>query len=251
MATPLPLPPTGVQLFDTQTGLTTVQGQNYFNALNAAINSVTGAPNDAAYLTATANAQLTSEVNLGALATGFVKATVAAGTATMSTAAQIPVASGGTGANLSATGGTSNVLQQAAVGAAITVGQLSTTDISGLPVVTNGTYLPTLTGVANVSSTTAYTAQYSRVGAVVTVSGRFDLTPTSATTLTQFGISLPIASAFAAIEQCGGTAATQVPTAYSGQIFADTANARAEFGFTTAADTSSRRWMFTFTYLVV
>jgi hypothetical protein len=39
---------------------------------------------------------------------------------------------GGTNADLSATGGTHQVLQQASVGAAITVGQLAASDISGL-----------------------------------------------------------------------------------------------------------------------
>ena len=44
----------------------------------------------------------------------------------------LAVARGGTGANLSATGGASQVLKQASTGAAITVGQLSASDISGL-----------------------------------------------------------------------------------------------------------------------
>jgi hypothetical protein len=45
-----------------------------------------GAPVDAAYLVATANATLTNEVNLGALASGILEITVAAGTATVSVA---------------------------------------------------------------------------------------------------------------------------------------------------------------------
>jgi hypothetical protein len=43
------------------------------------------------------------------------------------------VASGGTGTTLAATGGTSQVLQQTSTGAAITVGRLSLSDISGAP----------------------------------------------------------------------------------------------------------------------
>lgn len=42
----------------------------------------------------------------------------------------IPLANGGTGANLSATGGTSQVLKQASVGANVTVGQLACGDMS-------------------------------------------------------------------------------------------------------------------------
>src|ERR1039458_2947928 len=43
----------------------------------------------------------------------------------------LPLANGGTDANLSLTGGTSYVLRQSSVGAAITVGQLSYSDITG------------------------------------------------------------------------------------------------------------------------
>ena len=43
----------------------------------------------------------------------------------------VGVAYGGTGANLSATGGTSQVLKQATAGGAVTVGQLATSDLTG------------------------------------------------------------------------------------------------------------------------
>lgn len=45
----------------------------------------------------------------------------------------IGLSQGGTGGSLSATGGTSQVLKQASTGAAVTVGQLSYSDISGTP----------------------------------------------------------------------------------------------------------------------
>jgi hypothetical protein len=47
------------------------------------------------------------------------------------TSGTLAVAVGGTGANLSATGGASNVLKQTSVGGAVTVAQLAFTDISG------------------------------------------------------------------------------------------------------------------------
>src|SRR6266853_2016175 len=50
------------------------------------------APADATYLTTTANASLTAEANLGALSAGFLKQTVAAGVASLSTTATIPAA---------------------------------------------------------------------------------------------------------------------------------------------------------------
>ena len=70
----------------------------------------------------------------------FVNAThthqSAAGGGTLDAAAiaagKLALARGGTNADLSATGGVSQVLKQASAGAAITVGQLASTDISGL-----------------------------------------------------------------------------------------------------------------------
>lgn len=52
---------------------------------------------DAQYWVSTPHATLTAERNLGALASGYVKATTAAGVATPSTVATIPIADGGTG----------------------------------------------------------------------------------------------------------------------------------------------------------
>ena len=45
-----------------------------------------------------------------------------------------------------------------------------------------------------------------RVGDVVTVSGQFDIDPTTPAVATLLGISLPIASAFTTAYQLGGTA---------------------------------------------
>src|SRR5439155_66361 len=87
------------------------------------------------------------------------------------------VGKGGTGADLSATGGTSRVLKQTSAGAAVSVAQLGSTDISDLA---SGTYTPTLTNSVNVAASTAYTCQYLRVGSVVTVSGQMDIDPTGA-----------------------------------------------------------------------
>jgi hypothetical protein len=113
-----------------------------------------------------------------------------------------------------------------------------------------GTYTPTLTGVANVAASTAYACQYLRVGATVTVSGKVDVDPTVGATLTQLGISLPIASALTAAEQCGGTGMSQDAN-YFGGIYADAANDRAQLNFTTVADVANRSWAFTFTYTLL
>jgi len=129
------------------------------------------------------------------------------------------------------------------------------TNCSGLPAATglsggSGTYTPTLTGVANVDGTTAYTSQYIRIGSVVTVSGRLDLDETAAATLTQVGISLPVASDFGSLEQCSGTAAINGGTAGYGVIRADATNNRAEL-FCTPGVTTNNTWYYHFTYLVI
>lgn len=121
------------------------------------------------------------------------------------------------------------------------------TDIGGLLA---GTYTPTLTGVANVAASTAFACQYLQVGPTVTVSGKLDIDPTAGATLTQIGISLPVASALAAAEQVGGTAVAAVPS-YFGAISADAVNDRAQLDFTTAADVANRSWFFSFTYRVI
>lgn len=114
----------------------------------------------------------------------------------------------------------------------------------------SGTYTPTLTSVTNVSSTTAALCQYIRVGNVVTVGGRFDITATLVGD-TEIGISLPVASNFTTSEDCGGTASvgTSGTVTQTGGISANAANDRAEFRYV-AINTGSFGFFFTFTYKV-
>jgi hypothetical protein len=174
MATTLPLPPYGTPLLDPRTGAMNKLWENYFLELETAL-VINAAPVNAQYWVSTSNADLTNERNIGALTTGYLKATVAAGTATPSTTATIPasdigsgaaltsvndtnvtlslggtpttallaatsltlgwtgtlgLARGGTAASLAATGGASQVLRQSSVGGAVTVSQLTGTDIA-------------------------------------------------------------------------------------------------------------------------
>ncbi len=62
----------------------TIQLKNSGGAWSNILTAASAAPIDAAYLTATANGSLTAEVNLGALTTGLLKGTVAAGVSTIS-----------------------------------------------------------------------------------------------------------------------------------------------------------------------
>ncbi len=112
----------------------------------------------------------------------------------------------------------------------------------------SGTYTPTLTNVANVAASTAYSCQYSRVGTVVTVSGEVDIDPTTTLTLTQLGISLPIASNLTATNELGGTSADDLGTA--ARVAGDATNDRAEVRMT-PTDVTNRRFSFTFTYRIL
>lgn len=117
--------------------------------------------------------------------------------------------------------------------------------------VASGTYTPTLNNTTNVASSNAYVCQWIRVGNVVTVSGKFDITPTAGASSTVLGMSLPIASAFTQQEQLGGTAAgidgtTNVPIS----IKADDTNDRAFLVFTSVG-TGAVNYYFTFTYLIL
>ncbi len=84
----LPIPPSGVTFIDPITGGVSVQWQNYLLQLS----SIGGgfAPIDAEYWVSRSDSTLTNETNLGALTTGYLKVTVAAGTATPSTVTSIP-----------------------------------------------------------------------------------------------------------------------------------------------------------------
>lgn len=114
--------------------------------------------------------------------------------------------------------------------------------------ISSGTYTPTITGVANVSATTALTCQYVRVGSVVTVSGKLGVDPTAAGG-TNFRITLPVASNFGAEEDCGGTGLNANGTGFWG-IRGDSANDAAFFEGTTS-NTANQSVFFHFTYRII
>jgi hypothetical protein len=115
--------------------------------------------------------------------------------------------------------------------------------------VISGTYTPTLTAVTNVAATTSAVCQYMRVGNVVTVSGRVNIDPTSASTTTSIRISLPVASNFAAVGQCVGSGTGDLnfePLL----IYGDTTNDAARLDFV-PLNNANQLVGFHFTYLVV
>lgn len=95
-----------------------------------------------------------------------------------------------------------------------------------------GTWTPTLTNTTNVASSTASLCHYIRIGNQVLCWGAVTLTPTAAgNTTTVLGISLPVASAFASVENCRGAAGSTVAQR-GGGLRANTAAGRAELVFT-------------------
>lgn len=119
----------------------------------------------------------------------------------------------------------------------------------GSTIVSSGTYTPTLTNVSNVSSSTAHTCQYMRVGSVVTVSGKVevDITTTLASTVLQ--MTLPVASSFTVGEDCGGVGTTSADQTTTVAIFSDSVG-KAQFAWSDQVATGNRTYYFTFTYLI-
>jgi hypothetical protein len=121
---------------------------------------------------------------------------------------------------------------------------------AGVSIVAAGTYTPTLTNSANITSSTALACQYMRVGSVVTVSGGVTVTPTLLATLTTLGLSLPVASTFAATQNLGGAANSAALASASAAMFADTANARATMQMVSVGN-GAETFYFSFTYQVI
>lgn len=116
--------------------------------------------------------------------------------------------------------------------------------------ITTDTYTPTMTAVANVAAAVGAVSNWSQNGNMVTVSGTFTLDPTTTLTLTELGISLPVASNIGAISDLAGTA-VPVNTVFGAYaIYGDAANNRAMLsGICQTA--SNLTHSFTFQYRVI
>lgn len=112
----------------------------------------------------------------------------------------------------------------------------------------HGTYTPTLDNTVNVTSSVARLCTYMRVGNVVTVSGQFTITPSSAAAVV-LGISLPIATTFTTIYQAGGVASSIDVIGQTGGIQSLSTRSTVEVRFI-ADDLTERVMAFTFTYRI-
>lgn len=113
--------------------------------------------------------------------------------------------------------------------------------------IASGTYTPTITAVANATVPASSVFKWTRIGNVVEISGTFTFTITAAATVTTLGISLPIASNFAAATDATGALTTASAALMPvGALIADTVNDRVQWGSTSGAGsaaTPSQVWM--------
>lgn len=91
--------------------------------------------------------------------------------------------------------------------------------------VKGGTYTPTLTNGGNVSASTAYACTYTRLGDIVYVDGKADLTMLAGSVVT-VGVSLPIASNISAANDANGVISQDTGNSSGLRIIGDAANDR-------------------------
>jgi hypothetical protein len=112
------------------------------------------------------------------------------------------------------------------------------------------TYSPTLTNGANVAASTTNTWFYSRIGDIVSATGRISVDPTAAAgTSTNVDISIPVASNFTVTTDLAGTCGSEAVTDESSIIYSDSTSDRAELIFS-AQDTANHILMCSFKYIV-
>lgn len=121
---------------------------------------------------------------------------------------------------------------------------------NGAPTVLSSTYTPTLTNVTNVAASTAYVTGYYRIGNAVTVYGKIDIDASvAASTATEVGISLPVASAMTLEEDLGGNAISDAIASLTARVKADATNDRASVVFK-ALSLTNDSYSFEFSYTV-
>jgi hypothetical protein len=116
-----------------------------------------------------------------------------------------------------------------------------------------GTYTPTLTNTSNITASTAYPAQWMRVGRTVTVSGRVEITAAANSTGTELRVSLPVAATFTALgECCGAGSFGDVQAGGSDiKIRGQVGGSTARFSYTTGTSAVAvREASYTFTYTI-
>ena len=114
----------------------------------------------------------------------------------------------------------------------------------------SGTYTPTLNNTTNVAASSANQCAWVRIGSVVYVTGTISVDATlAASTLTELGLSIPIATDIIGAAQLSGTAASDNVASLSARIKGDAANNRATISFR-ASSLTNDTYSFTFSYVI-
>ena len=159
----LSIAPQGSGVVNVTSNLTAsnLSGTNTGDQTITLTGNVTGS-GTGSFATTIANSAVTNAMLAGSIAASKLIGTDIATVGTITTgtwnATAIGLSKGGTNANLSATGGTSQVLQQTSVGASVTVGQLAASNLSNGTTGSGSVVLsasPTLTGTANFAAINA------------------------------------------------------------------------------------------------
>ena len=112
----------------------------------------------------------------------------------------------------------------------------------------SSSYTPTKTDIANISSATVTTLEYQRLGDMVDVYGEVTLQATANNTLTEFRITLPIASNLANTRDLSGIAQADSEV-QAIRIYGDVTNDQAKFGVK-ISHTNSTTYSFNFKYKI-
>lgn len=141
------------------------------------------------------------------------------------------------------------------IGTALSIGRVDAlVTLAGLLTGANiyNTYTPTLTGITNVSASSANVSGWIRIGNAVLVFAQISVTATASGANTVIDLSVPVASNFGATTQCVGvgslvTAATEIAPV---GITANAANDRARATFVSTS-TNARTYALVFGYIVI
>ena len=118
----------------------------------------------------------------------------------------------------------------------------------------SGTYRPTvgLLASGNIVGATTTMANWKRVGNIVTVSGEFEVKPTTTLTATFFDLTLPVPSNFTQNYNLSGTAVSGATfTNMSAVVYADVTNDKAKVQFISTDVTNNNTWSYFYQYEVL
>lgn len=112
----------------------------------------------------------------------------------------------------------------------------------------SSSHTPTLTNTTNISASSSFLAYYLRIGSQVFVWGKASLTASGAGA-TVLGISLPVTSNFASVENLKGTSTSNLAN-FNAYLEANTTSDRAELKFTSAG-AGTAIFYFSYSYIII